>query len=108
MYEVTPYRNRRHKGVPPLHDIHRLYNAPSFAGVGGMDGFPAWNISWTTPNFDMPNNVEQATRRHVEAQKEHDKAKEKYEEAKKKLEECEKKVKEADKALSFAKHQASW
>lgn len=62
-----------------------------------------------TPSFsyvygsELPNNIEDATRAHMEAQIEYEKAKEKYDEAKKQFEDCEKKVKDAEIRLNWAK-----
>jgi hypothetical protein len=105
MYDIgRPHRRGR--------ALARMYDPPPFFDFGHFNNnWNNWDPSWA-PNFnfveDIPNNVEQATREHVEAQKECEKAKEKYEEAKKQFEECEEKVKKAEHLLNRAKRHGLW
>jgi hypothetical protein len=108
MYRIPPGRYRRHGGCPLLHDNHPLFDNSSFGAFGGLESWnTSWNTGWNSQSIDESNKIEQATRRHVDAQREYEHAKEKFEEAKKKLEDCEKRLKEAERILSYAKHRTS-
>jgi hypothetical protein len=119
MYDIAPMGRRRNRGLnrmmyeqyaPPF-GLGGYGEAGGIGGLGGINGYGAWNL-WDPSYYafpeDVSNNVEKATRAHVEAQKECEKAKEKFDEAKKKFEECEEKVNKAEAALQWAKRIGGW
>lgn len=109
MYDMTHFGHRRRAGrLPRVYDTFPTLDMTSFGGFSNIGGYgAAWN-NWEHPPQDLPDEIEKATRDHMEAQMECDKAKEKFEEAKKKFEESEKKVQEAERVLQMAKHRAGF
>ncbi|USP75576.1 hypothetical protein yc1106_02850 [Curvularia clavata] len=104
MYPMIALRCPGHRGYPLLHGARSLFDA---SNIGSYSDHRSGNSGSSTPSANIPNRIEQATRRHVDAQKEFEKARERYEEAKRKMMECEKKVKEAERMLYYEKHRAA-
>lgn len=93
------HRNRAQWTSPPYYDHYGEAFMPFayFAACKTKDRDPK------DEQEEEPNDIEKATRAHVEATLEHEKIAEKLEEVKKQFEESEAKVKEAEKELQKAK-----